>query len=231
MLNRISALLENLRQVSSDVAHDLRTPLTRMRNRLEEARVKSESTEDYSAAVSAAIDDTDQLLAMFAALLRISQVEAGTRLGSFARVSLTELCDKAFQLYQPVAEDYRQSMTSNLAPDIWVRGDAELLMQMMTNLIENAIRHTPARSRIAVTLATDGDHARLTVSDDGTGIPVGERGKVLRRFYRASSSRSTAGHGLGLALVAAIAQLHQAKLTLAGAKPGLNVMVAFENAC
>jgi signal transduction histidine kinase len=231
MLNRISALLENLRQVSSDVAHDLRTPLTRVRNRLEEASNKSMSVADYSAAVTTAVDDMDQLLAMFTALLRISQVEAGARLHTFSGVPLTEILENVYQMYLPVAEDCRRSLTSSLARGVRIRGDAELLTQMFSNLVENAIRHTPENSQIRITLTVEGDDVAASVADDGPGIDPSEHEKVLRRFYRGSSSRQSEGYGLGLALVAAIAQLHQAKLTLTDAKPGLNVRISFSNAC
>lgn len=227
MLNRISALLDNLRQVSSDVAHDLRTPLTRVRNRLEEAHGKSMSLEDHSAAVTTAIDDMDQLLAMFSALLRISQVEAGARLNTFSVVSLTEILDNVYQMYLPVAEDCRRLLTSSLTGGARIRGDAELLMQMFSNLVENAIRHTPEHTRIRMNLRVEGGFIAASIIDDGPGVDPNEHEKVLRRFYRGSSSRSTEGHGLGLALVAAIAQLHQAKLTLSDAKPGLKVEIFF----
>ncbi|MDP9064444.1 MAG: HAMP domain-containing histidine kinase [Pseudomonadota bacterium] len=227
MLNRISALLENLRQVSSDVAHDLRTPLTRMRNQLEEARTKSVDVADYSTAVSSAIEDTDQLLAMFSALLRISQVEAGARLSTFARVSLTDILEKIFQIYLPVAEDYGHGLTSSIQSGVCIRGDAELLTQMFSNLIENALRHTPEHTSIQIQLRLDGAQAAASIVDDGPGIDPSEHEKVLRRFYRVSNSRTAVGHGLGLALVAAIAQLHHAKLFLSSANPGLRVTTEF----
>ncbi|HMA00506.1 MAG TPA: HAMP domain-containing sensor histidine kinase [Steroidobacteraceae bacterium] len=227
MLNRISALLENLRQVSSDVAHDLRTPLTRVRNRLEEASNTSTSVADYSAAVTTAIDDMDQLLAMFSALLRISQVEAGARLQKCSEVTLTGILENVYQMFLPVAEDCRRSLTARLAGDVRVRGDAELLTQLFSNLVENAIRHTPEQTNIQMKLTVDGDTVAASIADDGPGIDASEHEKVLRRFYRGSSSRASEGYGLGLAMVAAIAQLHQAKLTLTDAKPGLNVTIAF----
>jgi signal transduction histidine kinase len=231
MLNRISALLENLRQVSSDVAHDLRTPLTRARNRLEEARNNSTSIADYSSAVTTAIDDMDQLLAMFTALLSISQVEAGARLHTFRVVPLTEILENVYQMYLPVAEDCRRSLNASLAGGVRIRGDAELLTQMFSNLVENAIRHTPEHTKIQINLTVEGDSVAASVADDGPGVDPSEHEKVLRRFYRGSSSRAIEGYGLGLALVAAIAQLHQAKLTLSDAKPGLNVRISFANAC
>jgi signal transduction histidine kinase len=229
MLNRISALLENLRQVSSDVAHDLRTPLTRVRNRLEEAHNNSTSVADYSAAVTTAIDDMDQLLAMFSALLRISQVEAGARLHTFTVVPLTEILENVYQMYLPVAEDCRRTLSSSLAGGVRIRGDAELLTQMFSNLVENAIRHTPEHTKIQITLTVEGEGVAASIADDGPGVDPSEHEKVLRRFYRGSSSRAIEGYGLGLALVAAIAQLHQAKLTLSDAKPGLNVRISFSH--
>ena len=227
MLDRISALLENLQQVSSDVAHDLRTPLTRLRNRLEQARTGSSNMEDYSVAVSRAINDTDQLLSIFSALLRISQVEAGTRAQTFSAVCLTELLEKIYQLYLPVAEDCHHGLSRSLAEGVYIRGDEELLTQMFSNLIENALHHTPAGTPIRLTLGLADGRPVAAVIDGGSGIPVHERAKVLRRFYRLSSSRSTEGHGLGLSLVTAIAGLHGARLELEDAAPGLRVNVAF----
>lgn len=227
MLNRISALLENLRQMSSDVAHDLRTPLTRLKNRLEEARRSAVTTTDYAAAVARAIDDADQVLAMFAALLRISQIEAGTRVAGFSQLSLSGILDNVVELYRPVAEDHAHALCASIEPDVRIRGDAELLTQLFSNLIENAINHTPAATRILVALSVSEGAVVASVSDDGPGIPADEQEKVLRRFYRLSGSRSTAGHGLGLALAAAIATLHRASLRLTDAGPGLCVSTRF----
>lgn len=228
MLNRISLLLENLQQVSSDVAHDLRSPLTRLRSRLEVAHSRCATVEEYSAAVARALEDADQVLAMFAAVLRISQVQAGTRAAAFSDVSLSELAQALFEMYRPVAEDYRHVLEARIEADVIVRGDAELLMQLFSNLIENAIRHTPDHSRIRLGLEIVDGAAVMSVRDDGGGIPPEEYPKVTRRFYRLSSSRSTAGHGLGLALVAAIAELHHATLAFCDAAPGLDVSVRFK---
>jgi signal transduction histidine kinase len=227
MLDRISMLLENLQQVSSDVAHDLRTPLARLRNRLEEARGKLGSTDSYAAVIARAIDDTDQILSMFSAVLRISQVEAGTRMQSFGRVALSELMGRVYDLYLPVAEDAQHPLSRNLRPEVFIRGDEELLTQLFSNLIENAIRHTPPGTEISVGLTATRDRIVASVIDNGTGVAPDDRDKVLRRFYRGSSSRSSEGHGLGLSLVAAIAQLHGAIMELADANPGLRVDIAF----
>ena len=225
MLDRISMLLENLQQVSSDIAHDLRTPLTRLRNRLEDSRAKLVRPEDYSGVIARAIDDTDQLLSTFSAVLRISQVEAGTRVQSFATVDLSNILERIYELYLPVAEDSRHPLSRDLSSGISVWGDEELLMQMFSNLLENAIRHTPPGTAIRVRLAAAGDHILASVIDDGPGVPAADRDKVVRRFYRGSASRSSEGHGLGLSLVAAIAQIHGAKLELGDASPGLQVDV------
>jgi signal transduction histidine kinase len=228
MLDRISTLLDNLRQVSSDVAHDLRTPLAHLRGRLEEARQKAVTTDDYAALVGHAIADTDHLLAIFAALLRISQIESGSRLTAFTALPLSELLERIYEMYRPVAEDEQRVLLREIQQDVRIRGDAELLTQMFSNLIENAIRHAPAGTRILIRLAVSGNTAAAAVEDDGPGIPAVEHDKVFRRFYRLSASRSTPGHGLGLALVAAIANLHDAKIELGDNRPGLSFRLEFE---
>ena len=228
MLDRISALLDNLRQVSSDVAHDLRTPLTHLRNRLEESRQKSVTTADYAAVVAQAIEDTDHLLAIFAALLRISQIESGSRLAAFSALSMTELLERIYEMYRPVAEDEHHMLLHDIQPDVRIRGDAELLTQLFSNLIENAIRHTPSGARILIGLAAAGSTAVAFVADNGPGIAPGEHDKIFRRFYRLTSSRSTPGNGLGLALVAAIANLHNARIELLDNHPGLRFQTSFE---
>jgi signal transduction histidine kinase len=228
MLDRISTLLDNLRQVSSDVAHDLRTPLTHLRNRLEEARQKSVTTDDYAAVVSHAIDDTDHLLVIFSALLRISQIESGSRLAAFSTLSLTDILERIYDMYGPVAEDEHHVLQHDIQKDVRIRGDGELLTQMFSNLIENAIRHTPSGTRILIRLAVSGNTVAASVEDNGPGIPLGEYDKVFRRFYRLTSSRSTPGYGLGLALVAAIANLHNAKIELSDNHPGLRCVISFD---
>jgi signal transduction histidine kinase len=228
MLDRISTLLDNLRQVSSDVAHDLRTPLTHLRNRLEEARQKSVTTDDYAAVVSRALGDTDHLLVIFSALLRISQIESGSRLAAFSALSLTDLLERIYEMYGPVAEDEHHVLLQDIQKDVRIRGDGELLTQMFSNLIENAIRHTPSGTRIVIHLAVSDSTVLAAVADNGPGVPLGEYDKVFRRFYRLTSSRSTPGYGLGLALVAAIANLHNAKIELSDNHPGLRCLTSFE---
>jgi signal transduction histidine kinase len=229
MLDRISTLLDNLRQVSSDVAHDLRTPLTHLRNRLEEARQKAVTTHDYAALVTHAIEDTDHLLVIFAALLRISQIESGSRLAVFSALSLTELLERIYEMYRPVAEDAHQMLLHDIQKGVRIRGDGELLTQMFSNLIENAIRHTPPGTRILMRLGMSGSTVTAAVEDNGPGIPAAERDKVFRRFYRLTGSRTAPGNGLGLALVAAIANLHAAKIELADNHPGVCLRLSFEH--
>ena len=229
MLDRISTLLDNLRQVSSDVAHDLRTPMTHLRNRLDEARLKSVTTQDYSSAVTRAIDDTDQILGIFAALLRISQIEAGTRLASLTQVSLSDLLERIYEMYRPVAEDNAQTLGSDVQPGVYIQGDSELLTQLFSNLVENAIHHTPKQTRISIALTGSDREAVASISDNGPGIDRGERDKVFRRFYRVAASRSNPGNGLGLALVAAIAGLHEATVQLSDNEPGTRNELKFSN--
>jgi len=227
MLDRISELLENLQQVSSDIAHDLRTPLTHLRKRLEDARDKSTTVGDYSTAVTRAVEDTDELLRIFSALLRISQIDAGTRLAAFRELSLSGLLKELCAMYVPVAEDEGKSLRQHLADNLILEGDHELLTQLFSNLIENALRHTPAGTQILVSVTVLPDAMVASVADSGSGIPEHERAKVLRRFYRLSGSRSSRGYGLGLSLVNSIANLHGAQLVLADNSPGLKATVSF----
>lgn len=230
MLDRITVLMENLRQVSSDVAHDLRTPLTHLRQRLENARAQARDMGEYSAAVARAIGDTDEILAVFSSLLRISQVEAGTRRSSFTELSLSELLDRIYEIYRPVAEDSGHVLSCDIAPGVRIRGDAELLLQLFINVVENALRHTSAGTRIHIALSASQGAALATVCDTGSGVPENEREKIFRRFYRLSASRTTPGNGLGLALVGAIAQLHGIKIDLSDHRPGLCLSLTIHTA-
>ena len=226
MLARIQALIEGLRQVSADIAHDLRTPLTHLRQRLESARGQALSVPDYEALVEATITDTDAILRTFAALLRIAQVEAGTRRSGFAEVSLSQLCATIAEIYGAVAEDKGQQITTSIAQNVSTRGDRELLTQLLANLVENAIRHTPGGTRICLALEQDRS-PRIVITDDGPGIPAGVRPHAFRRFFRGDPSRSTDGSGLGLSLVRAVAELHDIGIDLQDNNPGLRVVLSF----
>lgn len=227
MLDRISDLLENLRQVSNDIAHDLRTPLAHLRQRLEDAKNHAASTSDYRQAVNDAIEDADGLLDTFSALLRIAQVEAGTQRASFCSVDLSDVMQTVAEAYAPDIEDSGRSLETEIPAAVTITGDRELLTQLFSNLLENALRHTPSGSHIAMRLRDNHSTAVAEVSDDGPGIPPHENARVFRRFYRLESSRTTPGSGLGLSLVGAVANLHHASIELLDNMPGLTVQVRF----
>lgn len=228
MLERIQALMENLRQVSSDIAHDLRTPLSHLRQRLEELRGQTSSTEECLRAVDEAIGETDAILGTFEALLRIAQIESGQRRADFTEVDLSQLMQELLEIYGPVAEDMEHELTADVPDGIYVHGDRRLLAQMFVNLIENALRHTPAGTRVALGLRRDPLSGIIaSVRDNGPGVPAPERNKVFQRFYRLDSSRTTPGSGLGLSLVSAVAEVHGLGVDMADNKPGLRIDVRF----
>ncbi|MBV8394238.1 MAG: HAMP domain-containing protein [Alphaproteobacteria bacterium] len=221
MLDRIQQLMDGLRQVTSDIAHDLRTPLGRLRQRLEDAREHATTTAEYSFATEAAIDEADTLLETFSALLRIAQIEAGAQKSAFAEFDLSELMRDLGEVYAPSAEDQQHKLETSIEDGVMLTGDRQLIAQMVSNLVENALNHTPPGSTIRLVLT----RTTIEVADNGPGIPEAERDKVFDRFYRLDRSRTTAGSGLGLALVRAIAILHGFAIRLEDAKPGLRVVI------
>jgi signal transduction histidine kinase len=227
MLDRISALMEALRQVTNDIAHDLRMPLSRLRQTLEDARDRSRSVSDYDREVGRAVEDVDAILETFSALLRIAQIEAGSRRSKFADINLSELVETLVQTYAVVVEEAGKSLKAGIAPSVRIRGDQELLVQMIANVLENAIRHTPAKAAIRLSLTASASPV-LTVSDNGPGIPASDRSRVFERFHRLDESRATPGSGLGLSIVAAIADLHGIAISLTDNNPGLRVRMAFQ---
>ena len=230
-LNRLfdsnQSLLESLKQVSSNIAHDLRTPLSRLRQGLEEARVQTGNQTSHKAAIDAAIAESDQLLATFAALLRIAQIESGSRKAGFKTVDLTGVFERVANALQAVAEDQGKDLVTALEPDVKFHGDGELLLQMAVNLVENAIRHTPPGTRIVLSLATSSGAIAASIADSGPGIPAEQRARVFEHFYRLDTSRATPGNGLGLALVSAVAMLHGIHIALEDTAPGLKVLLNF----
>jgi signal transduction histidine kinase len=224
MLDRIAALMDNLRQITNDIAHDLRTPVTHLRHRLERTRLQAKSKQDYDQALEAAIISSDDILALFAALLRIAQIEGGARRNAFAPLDLRQLLAQLGDVFGPVAEDTRHHLSLSLNTEAPIQGDRELLIQLFSNLIENAILHTPGGSVVTISLNREGDEIVAAVSDDGPGVPAEEHEKLFRRFYRREASRTRPGYGLGLALAAAIAELHGARLTIDNrAKQGFSI--------
>lgn len=226
MLDRIETLMEDLRQVTTDVAHDLRTPLTRLRNRLELAGRPATDEGTLRDIVASARRETDVILDIFGALLRIAQIESGARKAGFAVIGIGDVLDTAVEIYRPAADEKLQSLEYRTAPALQVRGDQELLVQLFANLIENAIRHSPAGTAIRVSAQGRDGQVDIEVADEGPGIPDEFKDKVLQRFYRLETSRTTPGSGLGLSLAAAIARLHEAVLTLKDGTPGLRVTVS-----
>ena len=227
MLDRIAGLMENLRQVSSDIAHDLRTPLSRLRQGLEEARDRDLMAADYKGVVERAVEEADALLDTFSALLRIAQIEAGIRRSAFRPVNLSDVARTVGDAYSPVAEESGHALRVEIADGIQVDGDRELLAQLFANLTENALHHTPPGTAIILRLARQSGGVVAQVWDNGPGIPEEERKKVFRRFYRLERSRTTAGNGLGLSAVAAIVDLHRAAIELVDNRPGLRVVIRF----
>jgi len=229
MLERNEAAMESVRRVSHDIAHDLRTPLTRLRQRLDLAQRRAQSVDEWRRAAEGCISDMDAILETFGGLLRIAQIESGMPAHRFTKVDLSELLRTVVEVYQPMAEGKEQRFTADVASELRVWGDRELLTQMIANIIENAMKHSPMGESIGLVATGLPGAMVVVVSDSGPGIPAEERGRVFRRFYRLERSRSTPGSGLGLSLVEAIAALHQVGIQLTDNRPGLRVTLRFHS--
>ena len=227
MLDRIASLLDNLRQVSGDVAHDLRTPLAQLRNHLERAAAGPNDPNAQRLALQAAITRCDEVLALFAAILRISEVEGGGLRRAFGKLDLTVLVTELCESYAPAVEDGGRTLDWAIEPDVAIEGDRELVAQAIINLLDNAQLHTPAGAAIQVQLQNGANEVRLTIADDGPGVPPEDCAQIIKRFTRLETSRSTPGHGLGLNLVSAIAAAHGARLVLGDNRPGLLATLVF----
>jgi signal transduction histidine kinase len=225
MLDRIAGLLDNLRQVSGDIAHDLRTPLARLRQKLDIALTSNAEAPALRIAMQQAIEQTEDMLDLFAAILSISEVEAGGTVVRMAPLDLSGLMTDLADSYQLSAEDAGRQLSRSIAPGIGIEANRELIAQLVVNLLDNALRHTPPGTGIGIALTVDEDSVRLTVSDKGPGIPEADRDRVFARFARLESSRTTPGHGLGLSLVAAIARAHGGTVRLDDNYPGVSAMV------
>jgi len=227
MLDKIGSLIENIQQVSNDIAHDLRTPISHLKFRLEEAVRKDLSTEQHKERIAYAIEEVDKILDTFSAILRISQIESGSRRSGFKTANLSQIVTSVTEALYPVAEEQGKIIHSDIDPDVTLTGDKELLTQLVFNLLDNAILHTPCNTKIKVSLRSLGTQTEFIVADNGPGIAEAYRQRVFQRFYRLEQSRTTPGNGLGLSIVAAIADLHGGTIALADNNPGLKVEINF----
>jgi signal transduction histidine kinase len=227
MLDQIGLLMEGVRQVSDNIAHDLRGPLTRIRGGLEMSLRSVKTPEEYREVMEQAMVEIDNLLATFNALLTIAQAEAGSRREDFKDVDVALLAQEAAELYEPLAEEKGITFTVELVPELYVPGNRHLLAQALANLLDNAIKYTPEGGRVGVALVRGEGGPILSVSDSGPGVPAEAREKVVERFHRLEESRNTPGSGLGLSLVAAVAKLHHAKLVFGDNAPGLTASLVF----
>jgi len=230
MLDEIQRLLDSVRQVSDNIAHDLRTPLNRLRARLEVALLGDLDPAEARALLEETLADAEAMVNTFNALLAIARAEAGSERGRFGAVELGPLIADVAELYGPLAEDKRIRFVHRGPPGLVVHGDRELLAQALANLLDNAIKYTPEGGTVRLEAARTPDGPAVTVADSGPGIPEADRERVLERFVRLEAHRSTPGNGLGLSLVNAVARLHGARLELGDHRPGLEVTLVFADA-
>ncbi len=226
MLERIARLMDGVRQVSNAIAHDLRTPITRARARLEDAALHARSEAELRAGVERAVADLDGVTAVFQALMRIAEIEVGARRSAFAEIDLGPLLADLADLYGAVAEEHGLTLLLAVPDTLAILGDRDLLQQAVANLLDNAIKFSPEGGRITLAAARLDRQVRLSVTDGGPGIPEADRPRATERFFRGETARHTPGSGLGLALVQAVALLHEGTLVLEDAHPGLRATVA-----
>jgi signal transduction histidine kinase len=229
MLDEIEVLFRRLEGVGDDIAHDLRTPLTRVRVSLERARQKAGNLDELRGSVDQALVGLDQSLAIITALLRISEIEHSRRLGGFRDVALGDLVQEVGDLYEPIAEDKKVDFAVRAEADTTVHGDRDLLFEAIANLVDNAVKFTPQGGRVELSLFRQGNQAVVRVCDTGPGIRADESELVTRRFYRSDKSRRDPGLGLGLSLVSAIAKLHGFSLKISSG-PGCVAELAGQRA-
>ncbi len=230
MLHRIEDLMTGVRQVSDSIAHDLRTPLTRLRNRLELAKSHEGDEASRQVTVDHALEEVDGILNTFNALLRISRIETGDSKRDFRTLDLEEICGDVVELYDPVAESREITLVLENHAEIEavINGDRDLIFQALANVVDNAIKFSQPQSQVRVSLGFEDARASVSISDTGPGIPAELHERVFERFFRADKSRGSEGNGLGLSLVKAVCRVHDAKVTLVELNPGLRVNISFE---
>jgi signal transduction histidine kinase len=226
MLDRIARLMDGVRQVSNSIAHDLRTPITRARARLEDAAYHAQGEPELRAAVERAVADLDGVTAVFQALMRIAEIEAGSRRSAFAEIDLGPLLADLAELYGALAEEQGLTLRLDVPDTLPAFGDRDLVQQAVANLLDNAIKFSPQRTQIRLSAYVSDRKIRISVADQGPGIPEADRERAAERFFRGEQARSTPGSGLGLALVQAVATLHDGALLLEDARPGLRATLS-----
>jgi signal transduction histidine kinase len=227
MLDRIEFLMGEVKQVGDSIAHDLRTPLTRMRARLERASLRPRNAEDDQALLASTIVDLDDVLRMFRALTRISQIEASTQANTLRTLDLSLVAREVAELFDAAAEERGSRLEIGGNEPIEILGDRDLLFDAISNLVDNAIKHGRVRGLVRISADCRENGAVLAISDDGPGVPANECDLIFRRFYRSEKSRCTPGNGLGLSIVAAVARVHGANVKLSSNRPGLIVELQF----